>query len=322
MVATDDDKPFRGEVRLAGHRRVSHGLGRPLRSGLTDEEEFVRDLEAYLLVLPKSAVFTHLTGAQLLGWQLPRLPEHVPVFVAVDLDDPRPRRHGLICSRLVRERRPVKRARLPVEAPEEILLRAARDLGLIDLVVLIDSALRVGDLDPDRMTNLLASGRPGVRMLREAWRRATGKSDSGGESVLQQFHVVMDIPFVPQAEIRDEAGRLLAQADLLVEGTTFLHEYDGAHHRGRDQHRIDLRRERGLTGSPYVRRGFVLDDLVNHPGATMHELDRALGRTHDVRRLRRWRALVDNSMYSATGRERMMNRWRRQDGIIDWSKSA
>jgi hypothetical protein len=316
------DEPIRGEVRLAGHRRVSHGLFLRLRDDLSADREFVRDLTAYLLVLPASAVFTHLTGARLLGWQLPRLPEHVPVFVAVDGDDRRPRRHGLICSRLVRERRPIRRVDLPVEAPEEILLRAARDLSLLDLVILVDSALRMGDMDRDRMAALLASRRPGVRMLREAWRRATGRSESAGETVLQQFHVAIELAFTPQAEIRDDAGRLIARADLLVDGTNFLHEYDGAHHRDHQQHRLDLRRERALTGTPYVRRGFVLDDLVNHPAATMHEIDRALKRPHDARRLRRWRALVDNSMYSETGRERMMNRWRRQNGIIDWAKTA
>jgi hypothetical protein len=322
MDKRDDDLPIRGEVRLAGHKRISHGLSVRLRDDLTEDQEFVRELKAYQLVLPKSAVFTHLTAARLLGWQLPRLPEQVPVFAAVDLNDPRPRRHGLICSRLVRKRRRFTRFGLPIEEPEEILLRAARDLSLLDLIVLVESALRKGDVDRDRMETLLASRRPGVRMLREAWRRATGRSESAGETVLQQFHVVAEVAFTPQAEIRDADGRLLARADLLIDGTTFLHEYDGAHHRDPRQHRVDLRRERALTGTPYVRRGFVLDDLVNHPAVVMHEIDRALGRPHNARRLERWRALLDNSMFSERGRERMMNRWRRQNGIIDWSRTA
>jgi len=318
----DDDAPMRGEVRLAGRRRVSHGLSVWAREDLTDDEEFRRDLRAYLLVLPPSAVFTHLTAARLLGWQLPHLPEQVPVFVAVDGDQPRPRRHGLICSRLVRERRRLTSCGLPVDSGEEILLRAARDLGLLDLVVLIDSALRHGDLDPERMEAALASGRPGVRMLREAWRRATGHAHSAGETLLHQFHLVIDVPVTPQAEVYDESGQLLAQADLLVDGTTWLHEYDGAHHRDKKQHRVDLRRERAIAGSPYTRRGFTLDDLLNHPAVLMHEIDRALGRPHVARRLERWRRLVANSMYTETGRERMMNRWRRQHGIVDWSRTA
>jgi hypothetical protein len=319
----DRDKPIRGEIRLAGHRRVSHGLYLPLRDDLSADEEFRRELRAYLLVLPESAVFTHLTAARLMGWRLPKLPEQIPVFAAVGVDDTAPRRHGLICSRLVPHRGPpTKRNGLPVDAPEEILLRAARDLGLLDLLILIDSALEKGDLDRGRMAALLASRRPGVRMLRAAYKLATHRCESAGESALRLFHEAIDVPVQPQVELFDDQGTSIGRADLVVKGTTFVHEYDGEHHRGKVQHRNDLRRERGLVGAPYVRRGFVLDDLLNHPAVVMHEIDRALARPHLPRRLARWRRIVDNSMYSERGRERVMNRWRRNNGIIDWPKTG
>jgi hypothetical protein len=321
-VNDNDDPPVRGEIRLVGLRRVCHGLGVTKRQDLSADQEFRRDLRAYLLVLPKSAVFTHVTGARLLGWQLPKLPEQVPVFVAVDGKEPRPRRHGLICSRLVRPRDPVPWVGLPVDRPEEILLRVARDFGLLDLLVLVESALARGHLDTDRMDALLATSRPGVRMLREAWRRATGRSESPGETLLQQFHRTMEVPFEPQVDLFRDDGTFLCRADLLVCGTVFVHEYDGEHHRDKRQQKSDLRRSRALVGSSYVRRGFVLDDLVNHAAVVMHEIDGALNRPHVLRRLRRWRQLVDNSVYSAAGRDRIMNRWRRQSGLVDWSGSA
>jgi hypothetical protein len=318
-----DDEPIRGCIRLTSHRRVSHGLFVRLRDDLSEDDEFRRDLRAYLLVLPASAVFTHLTGARLLGWQLPKLPEQVPVFAAVDAKDERPRRHGLICSRLTRERRPLTSPDgLPVDAPEEILLRASRDLGLLDLVVLIDSALRLKHLNPARMEALLASARPGVRLLRIAWDLADRRAESGPESVLRIFHKVIEVPVDPQVELFDERGTSLGRVDLLVRGTSFVHEYDGEHHREKDQHRTDLRRERGWVGTPHLRRGFTLDDLLNHPAVVMHEIDRSLGRSHRASRLRRWRRLVGNSLYSGQGRERVMNRWRRQQGIIDWAGTA
>ena len=96
-----DTAAIRGEVRAAGHRRVSHGLFLPVTDGLTDEEEFRRDLSAWMLVLPEGAAFTHLTAARLRGWRLPSLPEQVPVFAAVRGTHRRPRRPGMICSRLV-----------------------------------------------------------------------------------------------------------------------------------------------------------------------------------------------------------------------------
>lgn len=317
------DRPIRGELRLVGHRRVSHGLFLPTREGLDEDQEFLRDLAAYQLVLPESAVFTHVTGARLLGWRLPKLPEQVPVFAAVRFGDACPRRHGLICSRLVREGRALKgRAGLPVDSPEEILLRMARDLGVLDLVIVIDSALEMGHLDRARMADLLASRRPGVRMLRIAYELATRLCESAGETALRLFHEAIDVPVRPQVELFDAEGTSVGRADLVVAGTNFVHEYDGAYHRDQGQHRKDLRRERALAGTSYVRRGFALDDLLNHPAVVMHEIDRALGRPHVPRRLARWIRIVDNSLYSETGRQRVMNRWRRQRGIIDWAKTA
>ncbi len=318
----DDDELVRGEIRLADYWRLSHGLGIRKREGLSADETFHRELRAYLLVLPPSAVFTHLTGARLRGWELPKLPEQVPVFAAVEGDENRPRRAGLICSRLVRKTQAEQRHDLPVEAPEEILLRAARDLGVLDLVILINSALRAGDLDQDRMATLLSSGRPGVRMLRQAWDLSERRCESPGETVLHVFHKAIGVPVLPQAELYDDHGNLLGRVDFLVVGTSYVHEYDGEHHRSKVQHRTDLRRERAWAGTPYTRKGFVLDDLLNHALVVMHEIDRALERTHDLRRLERWRRVVDNSLYGVAGRDRVLNRWRRQGGIIDWSRTG
>jgi hypothetical protein len=97
-----------------------------------------------------------------------------------------------------------------------------------------------------------------------------------------------------------------------------VHEYDGAGHRGKAQHRADLRRDRRLLGASYIRRGFTMDDLVNHPAVAMHEIDRALARSHDPERLRRWRRMIQGSLYSEQGRARLLNRWRRQMGVVDW----
>ncbi len=316
----DLDKPIRGQRRRKGFRRVSHGLFLADRDDRSPEEEFRRDLRAWLLVLPDDAVYTHLTGARLRGWTLPKLPEQVPVFAAVDGDPSRPRRPGLICSRLRRttEKRET-RGGLPVDSAEENLLRCARDLGHIDLVILVVSALRTGDVDRDAMEKLLASRRPGVVALRAAWAAANPKLESPGEVILFLFHRAIDVPVEPQVPIVDEQGRLLCVADLLVLGTKDLHEYDGEVHRGKVQHRNDLRRERGWAGTDYVRRGFTLDDLLNYSLTVMHEIDRALGRPHDLRRHERWRALVENSLYSETGRERVLNRWHREMGVVDWS---
>lgn len=320
-VEPPGDGPIRGEIRHVGYRRVGHGLFLPHRPGLDPDQEFRRDLMAWLLVLPPGAVFTHVTAARLLGWELPALPEEVPVFAAVEGDENRPRRPGLLCSRLVRPHQPGD-VGLPVDRPEEILLRAARDLGTLDLVIMIDSARRRGHIDDKRMAAILASKRPGVRVLRAAWNLSSDRAESGGETVLRIFHEAMDVDVEPQAVLVDARGQVIGRADLLVKGTRRLHEYDGAGHRDGVQHRNDLRRERRLAGSDYERRGFTLDDLLNHALVVMHEIDRDLGRPHRLARLSRWRRLVENSLYSEVGRQRVLNRWRRQTGVVDWSRTA
>lgn len=318
-----DDEPYRGEVRLGKHRRISHGLAVVRREDLDPEAERLRELRAWLLVLPEDARYTHVTGAKLLGWDLPKLPEQVPVFAAVHGDPPRPRRAGLICSRLVRPTSSRMTVHdLPIDEPEEILLRAARDLGVLDLLILVCSARRLGHVDTSQMETILASKRPGVRVLKDAWELSHPKSDSAGETVLYLFHRAMGVAVQPQVSLLDAGGRVVGRADLLVTGTCFVQEYDGAVHRTGHQHRTDLRRERGLVGTAYQRRGFTLDDLLNHPTVLMHELDRMLGRRHDGRRLARWRRLVENSLYAEPGRARVLNRWRRAQGLLDWSRTA
>jgi hypothetical protein len=318
----DKDDPIRGEVRAVGFRRVSHGLFLEDRPGLQMEDEFRRELRAWLLVLPVGAVFTHVTGARLRGWRLPALPEQVPVFAAVHGSERHPRRPGLICSRLVDngDVEPPEAhacAGLPADAPEEILLRCARDLGHVDLVLMIDSALAIGELDVKRLEQLLASRRPGVRALRCAYEASDHRAESAGETVLRLFHLALDVAVELQVELWSADGTFVGRADLLVRGTDQVHEYDGAIHRGESRHRADLR-ERRLAGSSYIRRGFTMDDLVNHPAVAMHEIDAALARPHEPARLRRWRRMIEGSLYSERGRARVLNRWRRQMGVVDW----
>jgi hypothetical protein len=84
----------RGRQRLQSRHGMSHGLyvPKPAPRSLIDE------LQAWSLVLPQTAAFTHLTAAELNGWWLPDSPPH-PVFAAMRKADPRPRRSGLYICR-------------------------------------------------------------------------------------------------------------------------------------------------------------------------------------------------------------------------------
>lgn len=319
MLVSQMLEPIRGEVRKAGFRRLSHGLYLPLSHRPEAVEEHLRDLAAWRLVLPDSAVFTHVTGASLRGWWLPKLPRFVPVFAAAELTSNRPRRSGLICSRLDRESQTLLVRGLPVDSAQEVLLRAARDLALLDLVPMVDSSLRFGHVTRLEIDTLCSSGRPGVRQLRLAAGLSDPRSESAWESILRLFHAAVSIDVEPQRNLVDADGRWVARADLWVTGTRFVHEYDGGLHEEAPRRAVDLRRARRLSDGRFVRRGYVADDLINHPLAMLQEMDRELGRFHRPGRVERWRRWVAESSYSIAGRRRLQNRWLRLTGIHDWS---
>ena len=312
---------MRGEIRSSTHRRVSHGLFLPVARGLSREIELQRELAAWRLVLPADSVFTHVTAAWLYGWWLPNLPEFVPVFAAMGRGSNRPRRAGLVCSRLEREQPPRQLVRqgFCVDTAEEVLLRSARDLGLLDLVVLIDSARRAGDVSESSLADMCRTSRPGVTRLRRAVSHSDPRSESPWETVLRLFHVLVGIPVDPQVELFDAQGTFVARGDLVVRGSTAVHEYDGAVHDEPRRRTDDLRRDRRLHAAGFTRRGFTAPDLVGQPAVTLHELDRALGRQHRPERLRQWRRWLMSSCYSSAGRTRLRNRWQISG---HWSQTA
>ena len=204
-----------GRVRRAGWHRVGFGLHR--RD--TDIDGTWCDLVAWSQVLPSSGCLTHLTGAALHGLWLPPLPVGLPVFVSVAKEQTRPKRPEL---RVIRHSKPVDRTTrrgLPVASVEETLLACARDLGLLDLVVLGDSALRAGLTTPAELLACASRRRWGANALTRAVAWMDGRSESPWESVLRVFHRICGIPVVPRHVVTDGAGRFVARGDLWVVGS-------------------------------------------------------------------------------------------------------
>ena len=255
---TDTDPPFRGEIRLTTQRRVSHGLGvceetRSQRRGGVDGATCA----AYLLVLPpRRGLHPPHRGPSCSAGSCPKLPDQVPGVrrrrQATRLA-PRRARADLLAAGRTRCARSSAHG-LPVDRAEEILLRAARDLSLLDLLILLESALAsTGHVDHDRM--IAHPGRRavlGVRMLREAWRRATGRRASPvARRCSRQFHLVMERARPSRrSTYTTPTAVLVARADLRSLGTPFVHEYDGAAPPPPEASRsVDLRRERGLAAA-------------------------------------------------------------------------
>lgn len=163
--------------------------------------------------------------------------------------DPRPGRAGLVVVRhpTAPTWELVHRVRCATAA--ETLLACARDLMLLDLVVLIDAALHLGDVTLDQLWRASRSGRRGSPMLRRALPWVDGRSESAWESLLRVMHLVCGIDVAPQFELFDQHGLLVARGDLWLTGTTMLHEYDGGDHLEKPRQRTDLKRVRRLGNS-------------------------------------------------------------------------
>lgn len=293
----------RGKIRRVGWTAVTPGAHVASR-----EPELVDRLRAWALVLPETASFTHLSAAELRGWWLPaRVPQ--PVFVTVPRHHRHPQRRGLRVDRTGAT--PTESVSgLPVAPAAETLLACARDLDLLDLVPMADSALRAGDCDWDELAELAAGRRPGSRQLRRVLPQLDQRSESAWESVMRVLHTAVGIKVEPQHTIRNAAGGFVARADLWLVGTRRLHEYDGEVHRDRDVHRADLDRDRRLVEEGWQRCGYTSTDLLRRGGSIIASADAVLGRGWDPSRLDVWRNLVRRSLYGPEGRARARTRWR------------
>ena len=302
--STTSAKPFRGRSRRRHWEQLSRGLYIPRASPSRDV------LRGWQLVLPDTAAFTSLTAAEVRGWWLPEAIPH-PVFAAVPIGERYPERRGLL---ICRHPRPVPAEAfkgLRITTGAETLLAAARDLGLLDLVILGDSALHLGHCTLEELQLTAAQRRRGAPQLRATLPLLDRRSESPWESVMRVLHVAAGIEVEPQKKIYDSFGRFVARADLWLVGTQRIHEYDGNVHRERQVHRNDLTRDRRLIEIDWQRMGYTSPQLLNEGASIIASADRLLGRSWDRKRLARWEVLLDDSLFRPAGRSRAMSRWQR-----------
>jgi very-short-patch-repair endonuclease len=193
--------------------------------------------------------------------------------------------------------------------PAETLLAAARDLGVLDLVLMGDSALRLGHCTIDELVDAAAQRRRGAPMLRRVIGMLDKRSESPWEAVMRVLHRAADIPVEPQKEIFDQWGRFVARGDLWIVGTNRLHEFDGGVHRDPETQSRDLARDRRLIMAGCQRFGFTKAQVLNDGASIIASSDTLLGRSWDPARLRRWNTLVADSMFGRPGRTRAIRRW-------------
>ncbi|GGD22602.1 hypothetical protein [Nocardioides daphniae] len=282
--------------------RVTHGVHRPRDAA----DPGLADLHAWLRVLPPGARFTHLTAARLWGLWLPPLPGDLPVVAACAPTGTRPRRPGLHVVRPTSLAPPAVVAGLPVDPVEVALLTACRHVGDLDALVMVDSALATGLTTPDALAATAAGRSRGAPRLRRVLARADVRTESPWETVLRDFHRIVDAEVEPQFEVTDDRGHFVARGDLRLTGHRVLHEYDGGDHLTVEQQRADLRRLRRLAAAGWVRRGYTSEDLVHRATSVLRDVDLTLGRPHDPGRVRPWHAQLRASCFTRAGQSELL----------------
>jgi hypothetical protein len=307
-----------GELEVVrGHRRgarwsqVTYGVHRPADALATERHPPAWDedeLAGWQLLMTDVGCFTSLTALEVHGVPLPPLPDESPVFIALAKDDQRPMRVGVHTSRHIQ---PVEHAvvrGLRVAVVPEALTAAARWVGLVDLVALVDAALHLRLVSLDELEVIAKSRRPGSRQLRAALGLVDGRAESLWESLLRLLHVVCDIEVEPQWTLTDANGVFVARADLWVVGTDALHEFDGDEHEKAPRRVGDRRRDRRVDRGRFVRRGYTAGDVISRAVSVLEDADRSLGRTHDPRRIREWHRLLRESLFTPAGRAAFLRR--------------
>lgn len=294
-----------GRARGRDWVRVTRGLHRRADAG----DPRLADLLAWQELLPPDAAFSALTAAEHRGWDLPPLPDDLPVSVAMPYGLTAPVRPGRIRTtrhRMAPAHELLRGVRTTTAA--ETLLTCAPLLSLLDLVVVVDSALRAGDIELLELHLTCRPHRRGIVRLRRAVALADPGSESVMETLLRVLHVVCGLEVESQYVVRAADGAFLARADLRLVGTRTLPEFDGAVHADRDQQRADRRRDRRLADEQWVRRGYTGDDLLRRPASILREGDSAVGRIHEPRRIRAWTTVFRESAFTPAGRDALLRR--------------
>jgi hypothetical protein len=202
--------------------------------------------------------------------------------------------------------------------PAQTLVSCAIDLSLLDLLIVVDAALHLGDVTLAELTTIAAEQRRGAPRLRQAIALADQRSESAMETVLRVLHVVSGIAVEPQREFWNDS-RFVARGDLWLVGTTTIHEYDGDEHLKVARQRRDLRRGRRLSDAGITRRGFTAADIADQPHQIISEACAATGQRFGMDMLEPWWNLWNESTFSPLGRLRLQERLsgpRARTGIV------
>lgn len=233
--------------------------------------------------LSVSAAFSHTTAARLHNLPLPSaLACEAELHVTVPAGTRAPRGAGVRGHQAaVWKPDADRRTGVFATTPERTFCELAGMLSLGQLVAVGDQLVRheTGLLVADDLRRAVERypGRRGLRVLRRALELLDGGSESPKESELRVILVNAFLPSpVTNLTIFDTAGRFVARVDLAYPDWRIAIEYEGDHHRDKDQWRKDIARRRRLEALGWVYLPVTQADL-DDPRALLADLRQALG---------------------------------------------
>ena len=233
-------------------RRFAHA-GRDLYVPTTAlPQSLVDRCRALSLVIPDDVAFSHQTAAMLHGLPVPlRLEQADVVHVTRARDDIPPSRIAVVSHEMeLPPEHVVRRQGLRVTSPARTFVDLANGLRLAELVALGDVIVGSQLATRAQLTRVVAwaRGRRGVTRARRALPLLDGRAESPPESYVRVWLSLCRLPtMVPQLQIRDRRGRPFARVDLGNERYRVVGEYEGAHHRDKEQFGRDVARRAALA---------------------------------------------------------------------------
>lgn len=259
------DHPELSQDRLAASDLWSpaRGIRLPARA---------RDLRsrciAHTLTLPVGSAFSHSTAARLHRLPLPTAPAaDETIHVTVPSGTRAPRRKDLVGhQRALEEADWIDVGRLRVTTLARTFLDLADVLDVPALVAVgdrmlwrRDSLLQLADLT---QAVELAAGRSGARTAREALDLLDDGADSAKESELRLLLLESGFgPFASNFELRDSGRGFVARVDLALPHLRIAIEYEGDHHRDKEQWRRDIARRRRIEALGWIYLPVTQADL-------------------------------------------------------------
>lgn len=262
------------QLRHPGVVRASRNTYLPAAAGRLDR------VRAVLLGAPTGAVVSHLTAADLWGWQIPLVDAdprvHVTVPATARLRHRRDRR--IHFSHVPPAETRLRRGVL-VTSPSRTWADLAAVVPGAALLAVTDQMLANG-YPADEFPVLLRryAGKRGMRAARRALERADAKAGSPMESVLRWLVLEAGLPRPVLQHVISADGHFAGRVDMAWPDHLVLVEFDGDIHRARDVFVDDLRRQNRLVLAGWTVLRFTSADVLGRPMHVLAVIRAALGR--------------------------------------------